>query len=109
VPFDEISLKDRYASTCLTDAFRSQGFTPSQRLNPPETLWLYFTPLPSIGFEPSELFPPSQPLRLSTPIALLPFWLARAAKGEPITDSGEAPRLQSLAPAEHSTPNQRSI
>jgi hypothetical protein len=64
------------ASTCLTDAFRSQGFSPSQRLNPLETLWLCFAPLPSVGFKPPELFPLSQPLRLSTPDSLLPFWLA---------------------------------
>jgi hypothetical protein len=89
VPSDEINLRDRYASTCLTDAFRSQGFAPSQRLNPPETLWLYFTPLPSLGFEPSELFPLSQPLRLSAPVSLLPFQLATTVKGEPITTSAE--------------------
>ena len=84
MPFDEVSLKDRCASTCLTDAFRSQGFAPSQRLNPPKALWLYFAPLPSIGFEPSELFPPSQPLRLSAPVSLMPFRLAATATGEPI-------------------------
>jgi hypothetical protein len=61
------------ASTCLTDAFRSQGFSPSQRLDPLEALWLCFAPLPSIGFEPSELFPLSQPLRLSAPDSLVPF------------------------------------
>lgn len=44
-------------SDCLPDTVRSQGFSPSQRLHPLETSWLYFTPHPSTGFRPSELFP----------------------------------------------------
>jgi len=48
-------------SVCLTDARRSQGFSPSQRIVPRQTLQLCFTLHPSLGFQPSELFPPDQP------------------------------------------------
>jgi len=58
---------------CLTGAIHSQGFSPSQRLNPTSTVRLCFAPLPPIGFWPSELFPFDQPWRLSTPTALLLF------------------------------------
>lgn len=54
-----------------TDAFRSQGFSPSQRLNPTTAARLCFTPHPSIGFWPSELFPLGQPRGLSALRALL--------------------------------------
>jgi hypothetical protein len=57
----------------LTDAFRSQGFSPSQRFDPTGASRLCFAPLPPIGFGPSELFPPGQPRGLSAPCALLPF------------------------------------
>jgi hypothetical protein len=58
-------------SVCLTDAVRPQGFSPSRRFDPTGAVWLCFTPLPPIGFWPSELFPPNQPRRLSTPVALM--------------------------------------
>lgn len=45
------------APVYLTDAIRSQGFSPSQRLHPASASWRSFTPLPSVGFGPSELFP----------------------------------------------------
>jgi hypothetical protein len=49
------------ASVCLTDAIRSQGFSPSQRLDPTDALRLYFTPQPSTGFGwPPELSSRSQ-------------------------------------------------
>jgi len=48
-------------SDCLPDTFRSQGFSPSQRLHPLDASWLCFTPHPSTGFRPSELFPRDQP------------------------------------------------
>jgi hypothetical protein len=35
---------------CLTNTIRSQGFSPSQRLNPARASWLCFTPHPPIGF-----------------------------------------------------------
>jgi hypothetical protein len=35
---------------CLTDAIRSQGFSPSQRFDPTGASWLCFKPLPPIGF-----------------------------------------------------------
>lgn len=60
-------------SVCLTDTIRSRSFSLPQRFNPSETSWLCFTPLPSVGFGPPELFPPSQPLHLSAPVALLLF------------------------------------
>jgi hypothetical protein len=40
-------------------AFRSQGFTPSQRLDPDTPSWLYFKPTSTQRLHgPSELFPP---------------------------------------------------
>jgi hypothetical protein len=57
----------------LTDAFRSQGFSPSQRFDPTGASRLCFAPLPPIGFRPSELLPPGQPRCLSAPCALLSF------------------------------------
>lgn len=59
LPFDETSSSDRHTAVYLTTAFHSQGFAPSQWLNLTRTLRLYFTPLPPIGFQPSELFPRS--------------------------------------------------
>jgi hypothetical protein len=73
LPFDGINDGDRCVPACLPGTLRSQGFSPSQRFDPTDASWLYFTPHPSIGFRPSELFPRSQPSRLSTRIALLPL------------------------------------
>jgi hypothetical protein len=70
-PLGEISSGGRDTSVCLTDAIRSQGFSPSQRFDPARASWLCFTPHPPTGFRPSELFPLSQSLRLSTPVALM--------------------------------------
>jgi hypothetical protein len=81
--FRRNQLRRSCVPACLTDTIRSRSFSLPQRFNPSETSWLCFTPLPSIGFGPSELFPPSQPLRLSTPVALLLF--SRA------TDNGTNP------------------
>jgi hypothetical protein len=50
VPFSEIRYANRCTPACLTDAFRSQGFSPSQRFGPRVSLWLYFKPHPLIGF-----------------------------------------------------------
>jgi hypothetical protein len=58
---------------CLTNTIRSQGFSPSQRLNPTRASWLCFAPHPPIGFRPSKLFPLNQPFRLSTFVTLLPL------------------------------------
>jgi hypothetical protein len=44
------------ASACLTDAIRSQGFSPSQRFDPTGALWLCFKPLPPIGFHGLQSF-----------------------------------------------------
>lgn len=41
----------------LADTIRSQGFSPSQRFRPARTVWLYFTPLPPIGFLTFRVFP----------------------------------------------------
>lgn len=35
---------------CLPSAFRSQGFSPSQRFDPGTPSWLCFKPHPSVGF-----------------------------------------------------------
>jgi hypothetical protein len=45
------------APTYLTGAIRSQGFSPSQRLDPLGTSWLCFAPHPSIGFTASRASP----------------------------------------------------
>lgn len=55
----------------LATTIRSQGFSPSQRFDPAWAAWFCFTPHPPIGFRPPELFPLSQPWRLSTPDTLL--------------------------------------
>jgi hypothetical protein len=60
-PFGEISPGGPLVPACLTDTFRPQGFSPSRRLTPTRASWLCFTPLPPLGFWPSELFPLGQP------------------------------------------------
>jgi hypothetical protein len=50
VPFGVSSPGDRCVPVCLTDTVRSQGFSPSQRLDPARAAWLCFTPLPPLGF-----------------------------------------------------------
>jgi hypothetical protein len=77
------------APACLTGTFRPQGFSPSRRFDPTGVAWLCFAPLPPIGFRPSELFPPNQPQRLSTPVALLPLDQLRSL-GLPRTPSAPA-------------------
>jgi hypothetical protein len=93
------------APTYLTGAFRSQGFSPSQRLDPLWTSWLCFTPHPSPGFRPPELFPLDQP---ASPLG------ARCSLAVQEPDRGTGPRsghphasdlrLQSLDPVEHPSP-----
>jgi hypothetical protein len=60
------------APVYLADTIRPQSFSLSRRFIPTWTLWLCFTPHPPMGFRPSELFPLSQPYRLSATVALLP-------------------------------------
>jgi len=72
VPFDGLSTGGRSVSACLTDTFRSQSFSLSQRFDPARTSWLCFAPHPSRGFRSSELFPLSQPIPLARFCALLP-------------------------------------
>jgi hypothetical protein len=50
VPFSEIRPANRLMPACLTGTVRSQGFPPSQRFVPRVSLWLYFKPLPLVGF-----------------------------------------------------------
>jgi hypothetical protein len=50
LPFGGIRCTDRYALDCLPSAFRSQGFSPSQRFDPGAPSWLCFKPHPPIGF-----------------------------------------------------------
>jgi len=71
LPFDGINDGDRYVPDYLPGTFRSQGFSPSQRFDPTDALWLCFTPHPSLGFRPSEPLPHSQPSHLSVRSALL--------------------------------------
>jgi hypothetical protein len=117
VPFDENSRGDRCASAYLTDTFRSQGFSPSQRFDPTVALRLCFAPLPPIGFRPSELFPPGQPRCLSAPRALLPSGrqISRisqrrmASRPTRSLRNFHRPRLQSLDPTKHPTPNEARL
>jgi len=100
LPFDGISDGDRCAPDYLPGTFRSQGFSPSQRFDPTDALWLCFTPHPSLGFQPPEPLPHSQPSHLSARVALLP--LLREQHTD--RDRRSCPwRLQSLAPTAHST------
>jgi len=62
-PFSEVRRMNRYAPVCLAGTVRSQSFSLSQRFEPHSSLWLYFTPLPLIGFLLRQL--PSRQLRLS--------------------------------------------
>ena len=80
-PFGEISLRDRYASVCLTAAIRSQSFSLSQRFNPTRTLRLYFAPHPPLGFWHSEVFPLIQLLDLSTNRTLMSLRVMSGHKG----------------------------
>jgi hypothetical protein len=57
VPFDETSGPIVTTWVYLAHAFRSQGFSPSQRFDPDLASWLYFAPLPSIGFFAFRAFP----------------------------------------------------
>jgi hypothetical protein len=57
VPFSENRCANRCVSACLTDTFRSQGFSPSQRFEPHAPLRLCFTPHPLIGFVTFRAFP----------------------------------------------------
>jgi hypothetical protein len=50
---------DRCAAVCLTVAFRSQGFSPSQRLDPPMVSRTCFIPHPPIGFRGLQSFSPA--------------------------------------------------
>jgi hypothetical protein len=97
----------------LTDAIRSQGFSPSQRFDPTMASRLCFAPHPPIGFWPSELFPPGQPRGLSALRSLLPLnrmfrnsldlhW--RASTDRPPNLSTRL-RLQSLDPTRCPTPD----
>jgi hypothetical protein len=70
---------------CLTDAVRSQGFSPSQRFFPTGTSRLCFAPHPSVGFGPPELFPLSQPSHLSVRLALMSS-SSKASTSEPCSD-----------------------
>lgn len=56
------------ALVCLTNAFRSQGFSPSQRFAPGTPLWLCFKPHPPVGFMGLQSFSRrGQPRCLSAP------------------------------------------
>jgi len=48
-------------SAYLTDTFRSQSFSLSQRFHPTLALWIYFVPHPPIGFERVFRAFPAQP------------------------------------------------
>jgi len=60
VPLSTTRTRAIVTSVCLTDAIRPQGFPPSRRFDPARASWVCFTPLPPIGFWPSELFPRGQ-------------------------------------------------
>jgi hypothetical protein len=91
-------------SAYLTDAFRSQGFSPSQRFDPTGASRLCFTPLPPIGFWPSELLPPGQPRDLSASCALLPFRRRIERSIRPALASQPEPSVTPSPPAPTSEP-----
>jgi hypothetical protein len=67
--------RDRTVPGCLADTFRSQGFSPSQRFDPTVASWLFFKPLPSIGFLAFRAFPArpaDSPLGTSCSLAVGP-------------------------------------
>lgn len=112
--FDDNSLEVRLLSTFaakaivasdyLSDTVRSQGFSPSQRFDPARASWPCFVPHPPLGFWPPELFPLSQPLHLSMPVALLSFWPTPA----PFEQARTLPlSLQVGAPSRSLTPRAR--
>jgi hypothetical protein len=90
VPFG-VSTRAIVMPVYLTDTFRSQGFSPSQRFHPARASWLCFTPHPPLGFRSSELFPLGQPWRLSASSALLPFRLAPAVASDLVSTFTPAP------------------
>ena len=111
-------------SACLTDAIRSQGFSPSQRLDPTDASWLCFKPLPPIGFCGLQSFSRWASRCTSRRTVLSCRWAAsRAARAEaqdgkppfrliapkqrPATvrtsTKDSRPRLQSLAPTKRPT------
>ena len=91
------------APTCLTGAIRSQGFSPSQRLHPLETSWLCFTPHPSPGFRASRAFP-TQPAAAPLGAQCSPAVQVSPLRRAETRSEYEELRLQSLTPAEHSSP-----
>jgi len=77
--------------------FRPQVFSTSRRLTPQNALRVCFAPLARAGFSPSGSFPPREPHRLSTAVALLTF----PGYPPPTEASDQYPaRLQGLAPPE---------
>jgi hypothetical protein len=56
-PSSENRCTNRCVPACLTDTFRSQGFSPSQRLEPRAPLRFCFTPHPLVGFLTFRAFP----------------------------------------------------
>jgi hypothetical protein len=72
LPFGGVRCADRCALACLPSAFRSQGFSPSQRFHPGTPSWLCFKPHPPLGFMGLQSFSRrGQPWCLSAPVALL--------------------------------------
>lgn len=83
------------APTYLTGAFRSQGFSPSQRFDPFETSWLCFTPHPSPGFRASRAFS-AQPAGASLDAACSLAVQVSSARQTEVRVAVEELRLQSL-------------
>jgi len=68
------------ALDCLPNAFRSQGFSPSQRFIPTRPSRLCFTPLPPLGFWPSEPCSTRPAVSPSGDLLLSCRWTSRAVE-----------------------------
>jgi hypothetical protein len=67
---------------CLSSSVRSQGFSPSQRFDPAQALWLCFAPHPPIGFLTFRAFPTWVAAHLSVPLPSC-GWVSLHAPGFP--------------------------
>lgn len=69
------------ALVCLTNTFRSQGFSPSQRFDPGTPLRLYFKPHPPVGLMGLQSFSRrGQPRCLSAPHCSLAIRHSRTSR-----------------------------
>lgn len=81
--------------------FRSQVFSTSQRLTPPTTSRVYFTPMTLLGFHPPELSPPRKPDAL--PNVRYPLGVTFLCNRPPRIVDCQAPVISDLGFENHKT------